>query len=360
MFKEQAAPIAKSRLFGAKDVDSVITIMLLSDALGIHPVAGLNNIYIIEGKPSPSVHLMTALVQDSGLLEDIQIVDDEETCTVTAKRKGITTPFVSSFSMDDARRAKLTGKNTWVNYPKDMRRARALSNVYRMGFSDVTLGLYSREEMEDVQQQPENPAQVEELRAEIVAAIEPTVDYSAVIAEFRAKVKATFPDITKGDVLDALDVDDVLDFDWSRGVDEAFSLVEQHMIEKAQGALDPEPEPPTFVPAGEPPALDADPEEFEGLPAKNKSTNNPPKSTVPRTTKDSKAEYERFLEEVAKPNGLTSADLNKAFGIPGDPYNFRTRLWNIESNWNAAKQMAEAYIQKQVSGVETAPAGAML
>lgn len=158
MLKEQSKAIARSGLFGAKTEDTVITIMLLADALGIHPVAGLNNIYIVNGKPSPSVHLMMALVQDSGLLEDYQYDDNGDTATVSVKRKGLPAVFKASFSNADAERAGLNKKDTWRNFPRDMRRARATSTALRMGFSDVILGLYSREEMEDAEYMDRQPA----------------------------------------------------------------------------------------------------------------------------------------------------------------------------------------------------------
>src|SRR3990167_4806674 len=65
-----------------------VAIMTMARELGIGMWAGFAGINIIQGKPTISAQLMLALINKSGLLEDMNIADDGQACTVTMKRVG--------------------------------------------------------------------------------------------------------------------------------------------------------------------------------------------------------------------------------------------------------------------------------
>jgi hypothetical protein len=130
--------------------------------LGIPPSLALRKINLIHGQPSMAAELMWALVLDSGKLEDFEIVEAADHCTVTVHRKGAKKPYTTTFSLDMARKIvtseyvngdkkpiPLSDKYNWKSMPGVMCKWRALSAACRTIFPDVTLGLYSREEMED-------------------------------------------------------------------------------------------------------------------------------------------------------------------------------------------------------------------
>jgi hypothetical protein len=56
-------------------------------------------------------------------------------------------PFVSKFTMDDARKAGLSDKITWKQYPANMLRWRAVGNALHIVCPDVVVGLYTPEEL---------------------------------------------------------------------------------------------------------------------------------------------------------------------------------------------------------------------
>ena len=122
----------------------------LGKAIGIAPAQSLYEIYVVNGRPSPSANLMAALVRRAGHL--IRIKGDAQSCTATLVRKDDPEyPFEATWTIEQADAAKLTGKDTWKQYPAAMLRARAIAEVVRMGASECVLGMdYSAEEMRDV------------------------------------------------------------------------------------------------------------------------------------------------------------------------------------------------------------------
>lgn len=132
-------------------VDKVAAVITLGNELGLGPWAAINNVFVIGGKPSINVNLMQALVQRSGQLEQLDFKEvSEKRCEVFIKRLDVDPGYTAVFTIEDANRANLTsGKNghTWKAYPKYMLKARALSDGYRVLFSDVLMGLYTPEEL---------------------------------------------------------------------------------------------------------------------------------------------------------------------------------------------------------------------
>lgn len=163
LLRQQAADLCKTG-FLPKAVDTpekAIAIKMMSDALGIHWIVGLQGINVIGGKPTVSPQLMMALVYRSRQLEHFEWSDDGTTSTVKMKRVG--QPLhVETFSMEDARRLKTTewdgsskrtislaDKSNWQQQPKTMRKWRAIAAACRIVFPDVTWGIasYTPEEM---------------------------------------------------------------------------------------------------------------------------------------------------------------------------------------------------------------------
>ena len=122
--------------------------------LGLAPMQALQNIAVINGRPSVYGDAAMALVQASPHCEDISeaIVGDGTSNPVaicTAKLKG-RAPVVARFSVEDAKRAGLWGKpGPWTQYPKRMLQMRARGFALRDAFPDVLKGLVTIEEAQD-------------------------------------------------------------------------------------------------------------------------------------------------------------------------------------------------------------------
>jgi hypothetical protein len=131
--------------------------ILAGAEVGFAPMQALQSIAVINGNPSIWGDGAMALVQASGLLEEIEETDDGNEATCRVVRKGLA-PIVRTFDMDDAKKAGLAGKaGPWTQYPKRMRQMRARSWALRDGFADVLKGLHIAEEVRDRPEQPEAP-----------------------------------------------------------------------------------------------------------------------------------------------------------------------------------------------------------
>lgn len=155
--------------------------------IGLPPLAAIQRIAVINGRPSIWGDAAIGLVQASGQLEDfeetIEGEGDARVAVCRAVRKGRKTPIVGKFSVADAKRAGLwddreivkrkgsTGwyekpnDAPWYRFPERMLKMRARGFCLRDGFADVLGGLYLREELEEElkdvtphDQQPSRPS----------------------------------------------------------------------------------------------------------------------------------------------------------------------------------------------------------
>ena len=122
--------------------------------LGLAPMQAMQNIAVINGKPSVYGDAMMALVQASPVCDDVEEYFENEgtpnpVAVCIASRKG-RKPVTVRFSVEDAKRAGLWGKQgPWSAYPKRMMQMRARGFALRDAFPDVLKGLISAEEAQD-------------------------------------------------------------------------------------------------------------------------------------------------------------------------------------------------------------------
>jgi hypothetical protein len=124
--------------------------------LGLSPMAALQNIAVINGKPSVFGDMQLALVLNDPECEYVHErepdeVKEKEEGRCEAKRKGHD-PVVRTFSIADARKADLLSKpGPWKSYPHRMLQMRARSWCLRDAFPHTLKGLYAREEAQDIE-----------------------------------------------------------------------------------------------------------------------------------------------------------------------------------------------------------------
>jgi hypothetical protein len=132
--------------------------------LGLGELQAVQNIAVINGKPTMWGDAVLACCQghpDFVSITESPIKDkDGATCgfECTLKRAGYEQPIVRQFTVDDAKRAGLWGKQgPWTQYPKRMLQLRARAFALRDGFADALSGIQVREEVEDYQIKEINP-----------------------------------------------------------------------------------------------------------------------------------------------------------------------------------------------------------
>lgn len=130
---------------------NILVAMQWGAEIGLQPLQAMQNIAVINGRPSIWGDAMLALVRGSGQLDFIkeEISEDGQKATVTVKRKN-EEPVVSIFTKEDAKTAGLSSKaGPWSQYPKRMLKLRARSYALRDVFPDVLKGMAIAEEEKD-------------------------------------------------------------------------------------------------------------------------------------------------------------------------------------------------------------------
>lgn len=120
--------------------------------LGLTAMQSLRSIHIIEGKPTLSADLIVALCKSrSDVCEWFRLVESSDrVATYETQRRGEPVPTKMSFSIEDAQRAALTGKDNWKKYPAAMLRARAAASLARAVYPDLAMGVYDPDELAEV------------------------------------------------------------------------------------------------------------------------------------------------------------------------------------------------------------------
>jgi hypothetical protein len=124
---------------------AVAAAILAGREAGIGPMASLQHIHLIKGKPGQSAQLMRQLVLAAG--HELRYVDTTDTrCVVEGKRRGEDEWTRVTFTSDQARRAKID----LGGYPEDKLVARATARLCRRKFADCIGGMpYTIEELQD-------------------------------------------------------------------------------------------------------------------------------------------------------------------------------------------------------------------
>lgn len=130
--------------------DDILVAMMMGAELGLAPMQALQNIAVINGKPSIYGDAMVALVRASGQCEYIKEWIDNDVAYCEVKRKGEQNPVTATFSKAQAEKAKLWGKTgPWTSYPERMLQMRARGFALRDVFADILKGFITVEEAQD-------------------------------------------------------------------------------------------------------------------------------------------------------------------------------------------------------------------
>ena len=118
---------------------------------GLPPIAAMLNIYVVDGKPSMGAQLIAALIKRSGVYRYRVSEWDEKKCSILFSER-VDNAFVdvgvSTFTIEDAKRAGLLSKTVWQSYPNAMLFARAMSKGARAYCPDLFFGsVYTPEEL---------------------------------------------------------------------------------------------------------------------------------------------------------------------------------------------------------------------
>lgn len=186
--EKMAVAIARSGLFGMKTPDAAMSLMLIAQAEGLHPAAAARDYHIISGKPALRADAMLARFQAAG---GTVAWGDYSDTKVSATFKHPAGGSVSiEWNIDMAKRAQLTSRNpTWSTYPRQMLRARVISEGVRAVFPGCAVGAYTVEEVSDMVTAPTMTVASEPLLADPVTLVREAPSLTALKDRFRDGIK---------------------------------------------------------------------------------------------------------------------------------------------------------------------------
>lgn len=125
---------------------SVLWALEYGRGIGLDVITTIQSVHIIQGKATMSADLMASLCRRAG--HRMRVSGDETNAKVVIFRADDPEfPFEVSWTMERAKQAQLTNKDTWKQYPAAMLRARAISECVRMACPEVLHGaIYTPEE----------------------------------------------------------------------------------------------------------------------------------------------------------------------------------------------------------------------
>ena len=155
-----------------KNPGNVLFAVEFGEMLGLAPMAAITGVHVIDGKPTASAGLISALVRRAGHKLRLKGDGRQATCQIMRSDDPEFT-FEVTWTLrrnDDgnpsAEEAGLLGKNTWKSYPAAMLKSRAITQCARDACEEALFGLhYTPEEL---------GAEVDEDGVVVGEAVEPT------------------------------------------------------------------------------------------------------------------------------------------------------------------------------------------
>ena len=144
--EKMALAVTKSGMFGLKSENQAITLMLIAQAEGIHPVKAIQQYSIINGIPSlKSTEVQARFQRAGGKVQWLESSITKAKCKLTIDSQ----EYESEFTTEDAKRMLLLEKDNWKKMPKQMLMARAITMGVRAIYPQCLNNMYSADEVQD-------------------------------------------------------------------------------------------------------------------------------------------------------------------------------------------------------------------
>lgn len=136
---DMAKFIVESGLYpNANTPAKAVAIMFKGLELGVSPLAAMEHIALINGKATIDGAMMLAMLRKEGVSISFTRRDDKA-CTVKMTRPDNGDSVEVTYSMEDANKAGLSGKDPWRKFPRAMMTWRAVSEAARLLASDIMI-----------------------------------------------------------------------------------------------------------------------------------------------------------------------------------------------------------------------------
>lgn len=182
--EKMAIAIAKSNLFGMKTPEQALALMLLSQAEGLHPATAARDYHIIQGRPALKADAILARFQAAGgRVEWLEYSDARVAARFSHPAGG---SVEIDWTLERAKTAGLAGRDSWRQYPRQMLRARVISEGVRTVYPAVLVGMYTPEEVADMDA-PVSPANAPQMAAPVSQPLPPPPSDSVGVTEAQVR-----------------------------------------------------------------------------------------------------------------------------------------------------------------------------
>ena len=144
---QMAEVAAGSKMFGFKNPQEAMAIMLLCQAENLHPAVAMRDYHVIQGRPALKADAMLARFQQAGGSVNWKDYTDEKVTGIFSHPSGGSLEV--SWSLAQAKSIGIANKDNWRNYPRAMLRARCVSEGIRSVYPGCVVGVYTPEEIQD-------------------------------------------------------------------------------------------------------------------------------------------------------------------------------------------------------------------
>lgn len=145
--QQMAEVAAGSKMFGFKNTQEAMAIMLLCQAENLHPAVAMRDFHVIQGRPALKADAMLARFQQAGGRVEWKEYTDEKVSGLFSHPQGGTLEV--SWTLAKAKSIGIANKDNWRNYPRAMLRARVVSEGIRSVYPGCVVGVYTPEEVQD-------------------------------------------------------------------------------------------------------------------------------------------------------------------------------------------------------------------
>ena len=157
---------AGSKMFGFKNPQEAMAIMLLCQAEDLHPAIAMRDYHVIQGRPALKADAMLARFQQAGGAVNWKVYEDEQVTGIFSHPAGGSLEV--TWTLAKAKLIGIANKDNWRNYPRAMLRARCVSEGIRSVYPGCVVGVYTPEEVQDFQPSRQEQSAVPPTPVEVI------------------------------------------------------------------------------------------------------------------------------------------------------------------------------------------------
>lgn len=167
---EMSAMLAKSTIIPINyqnRPENILVAVDLASRMGLSPLAVMQSLYVIQGRPSFSGQAIASLIRTSGQFKNVELIyvgeegKDDWGAYVQAERSGkLLKGTTVTIGMAKKEGWYQKGGSKWQTLPQQMMAYRAYTFFGRLYAPELMMGLHTTDELEDIISEPtlvENP-----------------------------------------------------------------------------------------------------------------------------------------------------------------------------------------------------------